>query len=469
MSFLFICDQKAAKKAFFLRKTINAHKKSSLQRNIRDAKRLRLNTHLQASTNRQPDASHKTALPPHTVKILVVTTKSPYPLIEGRALRTYNLIKEAAKAHEIHLVSFVQTEEDLQGIEHMRTICPVVEYEKLYYGGGGMRLLADAACELVSAAPLPIVKYRTASMRARLKRLMAQHRYDLVHLDMLHLADYQDLCGNTPVVLVEHNVEHVILQRRAETETGLLRKAYLRYQCAKLKAFEARAVAKADHVVAVSELDAEHLRRMAVGAQITSVPNGVDTDFFKNPTTAPATSDLVFVGGLTWFPNLDAIRYFTSEILPLLQAQLPDVRLTVIGKNPDASISHEMAAFAQVHLAGLVEDIRPYVANAAAYIVPLRIGGGTRLKILDALSMSKAIVSTSIGCEGLDVEDGKNIVVADSPADFAAAILKVLRDRELAERLGREGRMLVEQRYDWSAVGKGLLQVYAQACASRAH
>jgi sugar transferase (PEP-CTERM/EpsH1 system associated) len=401
------------------------------------------------------------------VKILVVTTKSPYPLIEGRALRTYNLIKQAAKEHEIHLVSFVQTEEDLQGIEHMRSICPVVEYEKLYYGGGGARMLADAACELVSSAPLPIVKYRTATMRARLRRLIAEHHYDLVHLDMLHLADYQAECGDIPVVLVEHNVEYVILQRRAETETSWLRKTYLRYQCAKLKAFEARACAKADHVVAVSDLDAEHLRSMAPGAKVTAVPNGVDTEFFQNPpTVAPSPehrSELVFVGGLTWFPNLDAIRYFASDILPLILPDVPDVRLTVIGKNPESPITHEIAAHPQIRLAGLVDDIRPYVASAAAYIVPLRIGGGTRLKILDALSMSKAIISTAIGCEGLEVEDGKSIVVANTPAEIAAAILKVLRDPALAQRLGQEGRALVERRYDWSAVGKGLMQVYEQA------
>ena len=401
------------------------------------------------------------------MKILVVTTKSPYPLIEGRALRTYNLIKQAAKEHEIHLVSFVQTDEDLQGIEHMRSICPVVEYEKLYYGGGGVRMLADAACELVSSAPLPIVKYRTATMRARLRRLIAEHHYDLVHLDMLHLADYQAECGDIPVVLVEHNVEYVILQRRAETETSWLRKTYLRYQCAKLKAFEVRACAKADHVVAVSDLDAEHLRSMAPGAKVTAVPNGVDTDFFQNPPTAAPSpehrSELVFVGGLTWFPNLDAIRYFASDILPLILPDVPDVRLTVIGKNPESPTTHEIAAHPQIRLAGLVDDIRPYVASAAAYIVPLRIGGGTRLKILDALSMSKAIISTAIGCEGLEVEDGKSIVVANTPAEIAAAILKVLRDPALAQRLGQEGRALVERRYDWSAVGKGLMQVYQQS------
>ncbi|MDE2433118.1 MAG: glycosyltransferase [Burkholderiales bacterium] len=401
------------------------------------------------------------------MKILVVTTKSPYPLFEGRALRTYNLIKQAAREHEIHLLSFVQTQEDLDGIEHMRTICPVVEYEKLYFEGAKTQIVKDAICELFSRAPLPVVKYRTAAMRERMRRLMQTHRYDLVHLDMLHLADYIDLCGDTPVALIEHNVEHVILDRRADTETRPLHRAYLRYQAAKLKAFEARACQRAQHVVAVSDLDAQQLRTLAPGSQVTSVPNGVDTEFFSAQGRPKQASSLVFVGGFTWFPNLDAIRYFCEDILPKLIQAIPDIRLTVIGKQPDTPAVHEIAKHPHVHLAGQVDDIRPYVDEAAAYIVPLRIGGGTRLKILDALSMSKAIISTSVGCEGLAVEDGRTIVMADTPDDFAQAIVRVLRDPELADRLGRQGRELVEQRYDWAAVARGLMQVYADTAAQR--
>ena len=403
------------------------------------------------------------------MKILIVTTKSPYPLFEGRALRTYNLIKQAAREHEIHLLSFVQTQEDLDGIEHMRTICPVVEYEKLYFEGARTQILKDAICELFSRAPLPVVKYRTAAMRERMRRLMATHHYDLVHLDMLHLADYIDLCGNTPVALIEHNVEHVILDRRADTETRPLHRAYLRYQAAKLKAFEAQACRRADHVVAVSELDAEQLRQLAPGAQVTSVPNGVDTDYFATAGRPRKPASLVFVGGFTWFPNLDAIRYFCEDILPKLVKVVPDVHLTVIGKQPDTPVVHEIARHPNVHLAGQVDDTRPYVDEAAAYIVPLRIGGGTRLKILDALSMSKAIISTSVGCEGLEVENGQTIITADTPDAFAQAIVQVLQSPELATAIGQRGRQLVEQRYDWAAVAKGLMKVYADTVAARAH
>ncbi len=399
------------------------------------------------------------------MKILIVTTKSPYPLFEGRALRTYNLLKQAAGDHEIHLLSFVQTPEDLEGIEHMRSICKVVEFEKLYFDGAKTQILKDAVCELFSPAPLPIIKYRTAGMRARLKRLMAEHHYDLIHLDMLHLGEYIDLCGNTPVVLIEHNVEHVILDRRADNETRPLQRAYLRYQARKLKAYEARACQRADHVVAVSELDAQQLRKLAPGAQISTVPNGVDTSFFAAQGTPRKPAHLVFVGGFTWFPNLDAIRHFCEDILPLLVKAVPDLRLTVIGKQPDAPVVDEISRNPHVHLTGQVDDIRPYVDEAAAYIVPLRIGGGTRLKILDALSMSKAIISTSVGCEGLAVEDGQTIVIADTPEAFSQAIVKVLQDPAEAQAIGQRGRQLVEDRYDWAAVARGLMATYADTVA----
>lgn len=405
---------------------------------------------------------------PRAMKILIVTTKSPYPLFEGRALRTYNLIKQAALHHEIHLLSFVQTPEDLEGIEHMRSICKVVEYEKLYFDGAKTQILQDAICELFSRAPLPVVKYRTAGMRAKMRKLMQTHKYDLVHLDMLHLADYIDLCGNTPVALIEHNVEHVILDRRADNETRPLHRAYLRYQAAKLKSYEGRACQRAQHVVAVSELDAQQLRDLGPGARVTSVPNGVDTEYFRTSQTPRKPTSLVFVGGFTWFPNLDAITYFCEDILPKLLKTIPDIQLTVIGKQPDTPVAQEIAKHPNVTLAGLVEDIRPDVDAAAAYIVPLRIGGGTRLKILDALSMSKAIISTSVGCEGLDVEDGKTIVIADTPDAFVQAIVKVLADPAWADTIGQQGRQLVESRYDWAAVAKTLMAVYADTAQRQA-
>lgn len=394
------------------------------------------------------------------MKILAITTKSPYPLYEGRALRTYNLLRHIARRHEVHLLSFVQTPEEIDGIAHMRSVCAHVESERLYMDNARTRLALDLLREPFSRAPLMAVKYRSSRMRARIEALMRAHRYDVVHLDMLHLAEYIDLFPHTPVVLVEHNVESVILQRRLETETSMLKRLYIGYQHRKLRHYEARMCRRADHVVAVSELDAEQLRAMSGSANVTSISNGVDTEFFRATGEARVPTDLVFVGGLTWFPNLDAIRHFRADVLPHIVAAVPDVRITVVGKNPDDRAVREIADDPRITLAGLVDDIRPVISRAAVYVVPLRIGGGTRLKILDALSMGKALVSTSVGCEGLDVVDGEHLVVADTPEQFAAAVVRLLRDPAAAQALGAAGRALVQRKYEWAALADRLDAVY---------
>lgn len=398
------------------------------------------------------------------MKILFVTTKSPFPLYEGRALRTYNLIKQIARKHEVYLCTFVQTPEELRGVEHMRDICARVDVHPLYLGAGKWRLPWDVLRDLVSRSPLLAVKYRTASMVNCVRALRKTVRFDLVHLDMLHLGDYLDVCAPLPVVLTEHNVESVLLRRRVENESNALRKLYLGYQCGKLERYEARVCRSANHVIAVSELDAEHIRELSGQPQITTITNGVDTEYFRDTGAEPRAHSLVFVGGLTWFPNHDAIRYFAEQILPLVAREIPDVTLTVVGKNPDDKAIREVSANPRIRLAGLVDDVRPSISQAAAYVVPLRIGGGTRLKILDALSMQKPLISTAVGCEGLDVRSGEHLLVADAPEEFAKQVVRVLRDRDLAQRLGRTGRELVQRRYEWGVIAQDLDRVY-ERCA----
>ncbi len=400
------------------------------------------------------------------MRILVVTTKSPYPLFEGRALRSYNLIRQAAQRHEIHLASFIQTPEEVAGIEHMTSICSVVRSHRLYFEHPRRDALKDALRELTRDAPLPVVKYDTPAMRATLRELLAANRYDLVHVDMLHLSEYFDLFDGLPVVLMGHNVESLILERRAANETRWLARKYLGYQHRKLVRYETAAARRATRVVMVSQADADILAGWTGRTDITVVPNGVDTSYFDVPDTPCKPGSMVYVGGFTWFPNEDAIRFFASDVLPLIAAEVAEANLTVVGKNPDNATVRALAANPRIRFAGMVDDIRPVVAESAVYIVPLRIGGGTRLKILDALSMSKAIVSTSIGCEGLDVTDGQDIVIADEPAALATAIVALLHDPERARRLGRAGRQLAERRYEWNVLGGGLDRVYRDAVAA---
>ena len=398
------------------------------------------------------------------MRLLVVTTKCPYPLDEGRALRTYNLLREAAREHEIVLCTYVQSEAERdEGLEKMRAFCAEVHAVPLYMRGRAAQLAWDVGRDLFSGAPILAIKYGRRAMRALLERLIANEHFDVVQLDMLHLGELLPVVRRFPVVLVEHNVESALWERRTVNERNPLRRAYLARQLRKLRDYEARLCRVVQQVVTVSDLDAETLEGMTGGVECTTVPNGVDVDYFR-PTDEPVEpGSLVYVGGLGWLPNLDAIDFFVSQILPKIAAEVPEVHLTVIGRIPSQSVIDRWRDEPRVRFTGLVDDIRPIVARAAAFVVPLRVGGGTRLKILDALAMGKAVVSTSIGCEGLAVTHGQDIIIADEPAAFAAEVVRVLRDASLRQSLACGGRACVEERYHWSKVGRLMDAVYRNA------
>ena len=401
------------------------------------------------------------------MRVLAVTTRSPYPLHEGRALRTFNILREIARRHEVHLCTFLQAQEEVDGLDEMRAFCADVYAEPLYLEHPRRELAVDLVRDLVSPTPMLAAKYRRASMMRKASEWLATRNFDVLHLDMLHLGEFVPLALRQPVVLVEHNVEAVIIERRIETTGNPLVRAFLRRQHAKLLRYERRICESVDEVVTVSELDAEQLRQLAPRGSYTPVPNGVDSSYFSSKAGERKPGALVYVGGLNWFPNLDAIRYFVAQILPLIAQRVPEVSLTVVGKLPGDSIAAEFAHLPNVRLTGTVDDVRPYIDAASAYVVPLRIGGGTRLKILDALSMQQALVSTSVGCEGLDLVRGEHLEVADDPQSFADAVVNVLSNPQFAARLGAQGRERVCSHYDWPSIAQRHEAVYARAIEKR--
>jgi glycosyltransferase involved in cell wall biosynthesis len=346
------------------------------------------------------------------------------------------------------------------GLEEMRRICAEVYSERLYMDNHKFHLALDLLRNTVTSAPILATKYAVGAMLQRVHKLLAEQPFDVVHLDMLHLGEFLPVCRNKPLVLVEHNVESVILARRADNESNPLSRAYIRHQHHKLQRYEARLCQEVDHVITVSDLDAQTLQRIAPTGHYTTIPNGVDTTFFRSSKTQKKPNSLIYVGGLSWHPNLDAIRYFCSDVLPPLRRIIPEVQLTVVGKLPGDTVPDEFRGYPEVHFAGLVGDVRPYIDEASAYIVPLRIGGGTRLKILDALAMNQSVVTTSVGCEGLAVTNEQHVLVADDAASFAAQVGRVLQDRGLATALGDAGRKLVEEQYEWAAIARKLDGVY---------
>ena len=397
------------------------------------------------------------------MRILVVCTRSPFPLIEGRALRTYNLLRETARAHSVFLCTYVQSAAEEQGIAHLRSFCTDVQAIPLYMHDKTRAVARDVMRDLFQPAPAMVLKYDTAAMRRVVIEALDKFKPDVVHLDMLHLGSLIKEVHGLPVVMVEHNVEAELLKRRVANESNWLRRAYLARQARKLESFETRTCRAAKEIVAVSDVDADHIRTLAPNTPVTVVPNGVDTEFFTPTNGAAHASSMVYVGGLSWFPNFDAIDFFTKEILHRVTRVKPDANLTVIGQVPSQRMLEPWQNEPRVRFTGLVDDIRPIVAAAGIYIVPLRIGGGTRLKILDAMAMGKAVVTTSIGCEGLQVTPGKDVLIADGAEAFSDAVIRVMSDSKLAAQLGANGRVCVEQNYRWVAIAKRMETVYARA------
>jgi glycosyltransferase involved in cell wall biosynthesis len=250
-------------------------------------------------------------------------------------------------------------------------------------------------------------------------------------------------------------MEQRIWQRYYEYEKSLLKKWYIGRQMVKVASFEQRVFNWVDGAVAVSEREASEIKSINTGLPVQVVANGVDPDYFTPSHDEHQVDSLVFVGAMHWRPNQDAVQYFVEEILPLVRNYRPEVSIAVVGLGPPPHIQ-KLNTRPGVHIVGRVEDVRPYVDAATVYVVPLRIGGGTRLKILEALAMSKAVVSTSVGAEGLDVIDGTHIMIADTAPAFAERIERLLADAALRGKLGEEGRKLVGERYRWDALAKKL-------------
>ncbi len=393
------------------------------------------------------------------MRILWLKSDLLLPLDKGGKLRTWHLMRHLAKRHEITYLAFAEPGQPHADVDGMREVAARVEtVTRSDPPKGSWRFYADAAMHLVDPLPYAVGKYRSAEFRRRLESLLDTARFDLLVCDFLFPAVNLPRRLPCPAVMFTHNVEAEIWRRHAETKTGAVAKALYRAQHRRMLRYERRALARFDGILAVSEADRETFARLYPGAirhPVHVVPTGVDTTYFSPSRSEPASPagsrDLVFTGSMDWLPNEDAMLYFCRDILPLIRAEEPRARVSIVGRAPTPAV-RKLAADAAVEVTGRVDDVRPYIERAAAYIVPLRIGGGTRLKIFEAMAMGKAVVSTAVGAEGLPVDDGRHVLLADDPRDFARKAVLLLRDVDRRRELEAAARALVVDKYDWSAV-----------------
>ena len=298
----------------------------------------------------------------------------------------------------------------------------------------------------LSPLPVDLWKWQVDAVRDRAGALISQGT-DVCVADFL--VSFPNVPHTSaPLILFEHNVEYMIWQRLARLEHRPWRRALLEIEWRKMRRAERASCNDADLTIAVSEDDRARLETLAPRARCVAIPTGVDTTYFSPRETTETPHHMVFTGSMDWFPNEDAILYFADSILPRIRFHIPNATLTVVGRNPSDRI-RVAADRAGIVVTGTVPDVRPFMSEGAVYVVPLRAGGGTRLKIFEALAMGKAVVSTSVGAEGLAVTHGHNIAIADEPDAFARQVVELLRDPAKRDALGHAGRQLVESRYSW--------------------
>ena len=385
------------------------------------------------------------------LRILWLKTELLHPVDKGGKIRTYQMLRELKRDHHITYLTLddgaAGADARAQAQEYCHELICIPRQQRKKFTPG---FYAELVANLPSPLPYAITKYRSTGMRHKIEALTSDNRYDVVVCDFLAPSVNVPRDLSCRSILFQHNVEAMIWKRHYETQTNAIVKAYLYWQWRKMQAFERMMCRRFDRVIAVSREDRELMEREYKVEAIDDVPTGVDTDFFRpSGTRMPDSRNLVFTGSMDWLPNEDAIQYFTSQVMPLIKTRLPDVTLTVVGRNPYPALVELSKRDPAIVVTGRVDDVRPYMDRAAAYVVPLRIGGGTRLKIFEAMAMEKPIVSTTIGAEGLPVHGGSELLIADTPEDFAQAVVRVLSDRELANDLTARAAMLVRQQFGW--------------------
>lgn len=393
------------------------------------------------------------------MRVLLLTQVLPYPPDSGPKVKTYHVLKYLAEKHQVTLVSFVRDTDKPEYIQHLETLCERVITVPIKRAP--LRDLLFLGKSLLTNQPWMMLRDERPEMRAALEQLAATTQFDVVHADQLNMGQYALPFTKSRKVLDLHNALWVLYQRMASTlPLHNPMKYLLSRDWRLLKAYEGKMCRDFDAVTAVSDEDKQSLIEAGAPTNIQVIPIAIDTDKQAFIQRTPKKPHIVHVGTMYWPANIDGIRWFLDHIYPLIKQQVPDVHCTLIGARPPQDIKDREQTDPSLKVTGYVDDPVPYLQDSSMMIVPLRAGGGMRVKILNALAQGLPMVSTTVGCEGIDVKDNYDILVADTPEAFARQSARLLTDAGLNEQLTRQGRQTAEEKYDYRRACAPLDDIY---------
>ncbi len=408
-------------------------------------------------------ASH--ARSPRRLKILFLTNRSPYPITDGQSRRTYNILKGLALRHDVSLLSMYESKKEVEpnSISHLKGFCERIEMlpapPKTLSVGMVVRLLRS----LISPDPYTIWRHYSTEYANKVRAWLDVTPFDVVHCDILPLA-YSIRDVEAPVcALTDHDVSYVKAERLAKQRHNLAAKLFINYEAVKLKRLERSIFRHVGLGITVSDTDRMVLQRLCPEGSFEVVENGVDSGTFTPKPDAIEPNMLVWVGGFHHYPNYEAVRFFLKEIYGKVKHRNPDVKFYIVGGSVPESLRRLTAADPSIVITGYVEDPLPYIQRATLFLAPILSGGGTKLKVLEAMAVGKAVVSTSIGVEGIEGEDQTHFMVADNPETFSLRVASLLNDHTQRERLGSNARKRAMEKYEWEAICEGLSRIYLEA------
>lgn len=400
------------------------------------------------------------------MRILMITNQIPYPPISGTPLRNYHIIRRLSRKHEVWLAAFATSNGEQGAVEQMLPYChDIVTSQSRQIGALGLPL--EALRYLLRDWPVELRMYDSPDLARKIRELISKVHFDVIDIIDSYMGLYLETLREDVrprAVLTFIDVVFKRCQRITRLEPHMRRRLRLWVYGSMMRRWEPRYAQRFQRCIAVSDADRDLLLSLNPKLNITVIPNGVDTRLYQPTSRAVGLNSLLFVGNMDYRPNIDAMKNFCEEMLPIIRRSFP-VDLWIVGVNPSPELRQLEGP--GIHITGGVNDLRPYYERSAVCIVPLRAGGGTRLKILEAMALGRPVVSTSIGSEGLGATDGKQLLTADTPESFAAKTIALLTDSQLRDRIIGEARKFVVNHYDWDLICANLVHLYEEVAGAR--